>query len=536
MKLKKYIHLLLALPMAFCGVACDDYLDEMPDNRAEIDTEEKVSKLLVSAYPENGYTLCAEFSSDNIDDYGANNPYGERFLEQVYRWQDVTETDNESPKFVWEACYMAITNANQALQAINDMGNPSSLSAARGEALLCRAYSHFLLVNLFCQNYSPVHSETDLGIPYMEAPETELNPQYERGNVAHVYELIEKDLEEGLPLIDDAAYSVPKYHFNKKAAYTFASRFYLFYQKWDKVIECATEALGGVPAENLRDYVTLASFPRDLTTVGTEYTSTSMKCNFLVQTGYSQLGLYFGPYYTGGRYSHGNLLAQTETYNQAPWGSYAVSSSSYTYGNMYILKPYVYAGTNLDKTLIPRLPYLFEFTDPVAQTGYRRTRYVALSAEEALLNRAEAYIMKENYTDALADMNLWTANTLNPNYCDPVLTSASIQNWANNFEYYTNEAPTPKKKLNPDFMEIVEGSEQESFIHCILFMRRNEFIHEGMRWFDIKRYGIEICRRQVNGIDVVSVDDVLKVRDNRRAMQLPDDVITAGITPNPRDN
>ena len=85
-------------------------------------------------------------------------------------------------------------------------------------------------------------------------------------------------------------------------------------------------------------------------------------------------------------------------------------------------------------------------------------------------------------------------------------------------------------------MEIVEGSEQESFIHCLLFMRRNEFIHEGMRWFDIKRYGIEISRRLVRGIDVISVDDVLKVRDNRRAMQLPDDVITAGITPNPRDN
>ena len=37
------------------------------------------------------------------------------------------------------------------------------------------------------------------------------------------------DLEEGLPLIDDNIYLRVKYHFNKKAAYAFAARFYLYY-------------------------------------------------------------------------------------------------------------------------------------------------------------------------------------------------------------------------------------------------------------------------------------------------------------------
>ena len=60
---------------------------------------------------------------------------------------------------------------------------------------------HFMLASLFCQAYDPATANQDLGIPYMDRPETELNPQYERGTVADVYAAIEKDLQKGLPLV-----------------------------------------------------------------------------------------------------------------------------------------------------------------------------------------------------------------------------------------------------------------------------------------------------------------------------------------------
>jgi hypothetical protein len=88
--------------------------------------------------------------------------------------------------------------------------------------------------------------------------------------------------------------------------------------------------------------------------------------------------------------------------------------------------------------------------------------------------------------------------------------------------------------LHCELADIEEGSLKESFIHCLLYMRRYEFLHEGMRWFDIKRYGIEIYRRTLEAQTVVSVTDELPVRDERRAMQIPADVITAGLEPNPR--
>ena len=529
---------LLMLSFAFALTSCNEWLDVMPDNRAEVDTEEKVEKLLVSAYPENPYIVMAELSSDNVDDYG-DTPYQNRIYAQLYQWDEVTESDNEDPKSVWGAFCGAITNANQAIVAIKEMGaDTPRLKASLGEALLARAYNHFMLASLFCKAYNPATASTDLGIPYMDGPETELNPKYERGTVAEVYAAIEKDLQEGLPLVSDAFYSVPKYHFNEKAAYTFASRFYLNYGKWDECIECANKVLGSAPQEILRDYETLKALPKDLSVVGPQYNSTSVKNNFLLQTGYSAVGLLFGPYGYETRFSAGNMLMQTELLNLAPWGASAPSTSSYAYGNMYKLTPYVYvaAGAGLDRTIWPRLNYLFEYTDPVAGIGYYRTIYAALTAEEALLNRAEAYIMKEMYTEALADMNIWTANTLNAARCStPVLTDESIKAWVSGMQYYTDEAPTPKKKLNPILATFAEGSDMEAYVHAILYIRRVEFYMMGMRWFDVKRYGIEITRRKLGTtLEVLETYDRLTKDDERRALQLPKDVITAGLTPNPR--
>ena len=215
--------------------ACDKYLDQMPDNRTEIDTEDKVAALLVSAYSRHSYTTITNFMSDDMDNNAevVTSAPGE-FFHELWRWDDVTYSNNSSPQQVWEDLYGAIACANQALEAIEDMGGPSTsakIAASYGEALMCRAYCHFVLVNIFCLNYNAATSATDLGIPYMEAPEQGLNPAYERGNVKEVYEKIERDIEEGIQYVGDD-YAAPKYHFTRQASYAFAAKFYLFYEKW----------------------------------------------------------------------------------------------------------------------------------------------------------------------------------------------------------------------------------------------------------------------------------------------------------------
>ena len=138
--------------------ACDKFLDKMPDNRAEINSPEKIRALLTSAYSTGTYLYFSEYMSDNVDNMGDDNPGTNRSVDQFYTWADVTEVGNDSPKSFWESGYEAINHANQALEAIEKLAGcegelsvsaieKAGLTAEMAEALLCRAYSHFMLVN-----------------------------------------------------------------------------------------------------------------------------------------------------------------------------------------------------------------------------------------------------------------------------------------------------------------------------------------------------------------------------------------------------
>jgi len=518
----------LAFALAF--VSCEKFLDEMPDNRARLDDGNKIGKMLVSAYPGTFYGMVAEFSSDNVDDYGTNNPWTERILEEVFRWEDVTEVTNDGPSELWENCYLAIASANEALAAIEEMGNPASLNPQRGEALLARAYAHFVLVNVFAMHYSKDHAATDLGITYMLAPERTLNPKYERNTVAEGYGYIKADIEAGLPMIDDGTYGgTPKFHMNRTAAHAFAARVALYTEDWDNAVRYANLAIGANPRANMRNNAAIAAASTNLGTASIAFASSSSKSNLFISTAASNMGLYFGAYYIGARFSHGSTINATETwFASTPWGKPGSPLA-------YMPRLYLYTATDLDKSLAARASFMFEYTDPVAGIGYRRTVYAPFNVEETLLVRAEANIHLKKYDEAFADMKLWADNNVANVPAD--FSIARINTWADATDYYTPTAPTAKKKLSPTFT--VDAGTQENMLHALLLMRRLETIHLGLRWFDIKRYGIEVARRVIvsnasGAMEVGSVEEATKLtpRDKRHALQLPRDVITAGLAPN----
>ena len=528
MKTRTLISAVFTALLVLSTASCDKYLDVMPDNRAEIDTESKVISLLTSAYPDRAFATVTELMSDNADDYGVTYIGTDRFADQTWSWEEITEDYDENPEGLWSAYYMAIANANHALQAIEDMGGATTtaLQQAKAEALLCRAYCHFMLVNLFSYAYSKETSATDLGIPFMSKPETELNPKYKRGNVAEVYEKIGQDLEEALPLVGDANYTVPKYHFNASAAYAFAARYYVYTEQWQKAVNAASTCLGSSPKSKLRNWAELGSNPSSTTydVMKYLYIDATANANFLMLAAWSQVAVFCGPYSSFSKYSHGSYIASTEDFFAGmPWGE--IDTQQYYYA------PKVYTGA-LDRVTLWTLPYLFEYTDPVAGIGYPHTVYPAFFAEETLLNRIEANIMLGNYTDAVDDLNLWASNTFNN---AQRMTKESIIDFIKGKEYYSSDKPTLKKHLHPTFAWDGEGSDQEALLQFLLYARRIETQGQGFRWFDIKRYGIEIERRIMSPDgDVQKVSDVLSVKDPRRAIQVPKKVYDAGLEKNPR--
>lgn len=519
--MKRLILIYTVICMGMFLGSCNDFLDVVPDNRTEVNSESKITALLVSAYPSSTSAMMEEISSDNVMDNGANFPMDLKEQEEAYLWKDITGIDSDSPKSFWNACYIAIASANQALKAIEEMGNPANLQAQRGEALLCRAYAHFALANTFCLSYNPQTAATDMGIPYMEEPEKHVSPKYERGNMKYVYEKINADIEAGLPLINDDIYAVPKYHFNRKAAYAFAARFNLYYQRFDKVIEYANYVLGNNPGKVLRNWSKIAYSPSNWDLRVDMYISDNEPANLLLMTATSYTGYVVGPYDFARRYAHSSTIYNSETINtEGAWGENA--SFLYPYKSTW--------GSLVEKQVVSKIGGYFQYTDKVNRIGYAKNVFVAFSTDETLLCRAEAYTLTGELDKATKDINAWLYT-----HTDDMArqTTANIISIYAQMPYmpaiFTNDSKrSPKKALNPLGFKVSEG-DQENMIHCILHLRRVETIHEGLRWQDIKRYGIEIAHNR-DGMP----DDILKLDDPRRAIQLPQEVIGAGLAANPR--
>ena len=129
-------------------------------------------------------------------------------------------------------------------------------------------------------------------------------------------------------------------------------------------------------------------------------------------------------------------------------------------------------------------------------------------------------------------MNIWVHNISSTKI---EITKDLINAYYNGYEYATWNASTPKKHLHPAFSIGAEGSDQENLLQFILHMKRIETLQLGQRWFDVKRYGIEIWRREMDASGNPSrLVDVLTLDDERRAVQIPQKVIDAEYTPNPR--
>lgn len=511
----KYIYSLLCVGLL--SVSCNDFLDTLPDSRTEVDSAEKITALLVSAYPTNTDRVMTEMASDNSADNGSEYTVEDKVQEEAYLWEDSGSTSNDSFQSYWDACYGAIAAANLAIESIEALGG-EGLDAQMGEALMCRAYGHFALANTFCLAYNPDTADTDLGLVYMTESETELNPTYERISLGEYYELINADIEAGLPLIDDSNYSVPKYHFNQKAAYAFAARFNLYYLNYEKTIEYATKVLGTDPSLMMRDWPSIYTASSDWTIRTNMYVDVSEPSNLLLGTAVSSAGYWLGPYSLGKRYGHSRTICSAQSfYSTGPWGSY-----------LYLCPGRSVWGYD-QKMATTKVQGYFEYTDKVAGIGYRQIVPVLFTANETVLCRAEAYALLGDLDSAVTDINYWLAGITTS---AKTTTLAAINTLYSGKEYtdIDNESLTIKNKLNPLGFTIEEGSDLENVIHCILHCRRVETIHEGHRWQDVKRYGIEISHNREN-----MANDYLYLDDPRRAMQLPQDVINAGLQANPRN-
>jgi hypothetical protein len=465
---------------------CKKFLEKNPDNRASLESPEQVSQILATAYPQSNYMAFTESISDNVSDKGTGGL--DLTIKQPYFFEDVTENEQDSPEGYWNACYAAIAAANQALEACNTALEPGRFSSQKGEALVCRAYAHFMLVTLFARPYSATSSSTDPGIPYVLTPEKVIFEKYTRKTVRYVYEMIEKDLLEGLPLLDDTRYTVPRYHFTKAAANAFAARFFLYKQDHTKALNHANAVF---PATNitasLRPWNTtyLTQTYRELWAI---YAKASEPANLLlVETA----SLWARNYYSE-RYGM-DANKRTEVLNSnVTGGAWAFTRQTYT------------VGTN--NYMLPKINEYFVKLSVNATIGYPYVMVPLLTAEEALFNRIEAQIYLNNLTEALQDLNAYASTRIfNYNAASHTITNSKLTTY-----YGTSDL-------------------RVAMLAALLDFKRAEFVQEGMRWFDLARYDLPVTHTTVNGPTLT-----LAPGDKRRVFQIPESARLAGVELNPR--
>ena len=546
MKKNIFIIALLALATTACN-----FLDIEPDLRATIDTKDKVRLLLVSAYTGANSAPICEYSSDQVVDNNvpdpktgqsnAVNPLDEMYNE-IFAWKPVkTSGSQDSPKYLWDNHYIAIATANQALQAIAKLeAEGINMNAEKGEALLSRAYHHFLLAGVFCQAWkNEEDSKKDLGLTYMMQPETKVAPVYSRGpelevgldlngdtawiggSLYHTFMNIQKDLEAGLKLVSDEYYSVPRYHFNVKAAHAFAARFYLYKREWAKVVEHADHVLTTTD-ETVLSMLFDAQTNRDQSNIELafkHYIDVNAPSNLLLIATYSSSAYAHFPSY--GRYQYNGEAQNFASYGAGPcWTSQFPGFSTWSADQKlggFVAKDY----------------YDFEYVDKVAGYGYIRMVSRAFTTNETLLCRAEAKVYLNDLAGATNDFRLWCQGYNVGGRMQMLADSTVDLNQEKITKFYGEKAGTKfapelhNQDMDPAW---VITAEQMPFVHCAIHFRRIEGLHDGIRWHDIKRYGIEI--EHVQGKDAPRK---LVWNDDRRAIQLPQEVIVAGMTANPRE-
>jgi hypothetical protein len=478
--LKKYTCLLtLAI---FAG--CDKYLEETPDNRVELDTPQKAAQLLTNAYSGAGYSF-TEWMSDNVT-YTAGT-FKQPEHNQLYAWEEPTAIEQDTPTNFWTSTYDAIAHANEVLAVIDDLpGDRSMKNAVKGEAYLTRAYGHFMLVNLFAKHYNAETASQDLGIPYVLEPEKEFLKQYNRNTIEEVYDYIEDDIEDGLDLVDASYYAGSgKYHFTPNAALALASRFYLFKGDWDKCIEYSSQMLGANATAFVKDISALLAQTANADDFIRQYTSPSDPSNLLVIRNITNF------HANVGYWPDQNLFFGL--FNSNPWNEDDIRTS--------VEYPLYQRGTN--GLTQGKFEFLFERTSLTSDVGLNYTIISAFRGEEVLLNRAESYVYKNQLTLALADLQLYVSKRYDGN---PALTLPLLRAF-----YGTSNS-------------------QIATLSFILDERRKEFYHEGLRWFDIKRYQIPVSHTLENGSPISLAGD-----DNRQVLQLPQAALdVGGLEPNPR--
>jgi len=457
------------LLLTLCMFGCSDFLKESSQDEIRPATTNDLEQLLLGeGYLRDDYIanyldlLTDDVESNYSDDISQAGllPAGA----PIFTWQkDMYEKMAQNSTYgrdSWEKLYGKIKGCNVVLDALERVsGSEGEKLNLRGQALAMRAFYYFTLVNLYGQPYNAEHVDITKspGVPLIleSAVKDDFPP---RASVAEVYEQVEKDLLEALPLIEQYGQGNYKMRVTDLFIHMLLSRMYLYMENWEKTVTHADYVIGHKPALiNLADQYSVDEWWGEVTLDkenGSVYNISSIELIW----GYSNQNEY-------------DIYFRSVQQGESP--AYAASASLknlYVSGDLrteFYYQRYV-IGIDFTTWQVISAPH-FGLKTPGSSAAHPGK---GMRVAEAYLNRAEAKIrLAQKNSDAqleqeaLDDLNYLRAHRFSAPYTE--IKAEDVASWI-----------VVKEEGISDLLQFCREE------------RRRELSFEDHRWFDLRRYGM----------------------------------------------
>lgn len=250
--MKKIYNIGIAICIAILS-SCSDFLEESSQDLIVPKTVTAYKEFFFGEGLRNGQFLLRQLDimTDDTEDF-VNLTNGETRDWRLDGWSSYTwQQDMEIGKNnaftadkAWEEYYHRILIANIILNNIPTMeGEETEKTDLMGEAYFLRAWSYFMLANLYGAPYvDETRAKTDLCIPFnREIGLEDKSPA--RATVRQIYDQMEKDIRLSIDMFKKSGIEKTVFRPNLSTSYLLASRIMLFQKKHDQTIAYADSVL-----------------------------------------------------------------------------------------------------------------------------------------------------------------------------------------------------------------------------------------------------------------------------------------------------
>lgn len=247
--MKKVIYSLLIGSVLLTG-SCSKFTDVQPKGKNLLATTNQLEMLLNNQFTlDDGdmRVMCGDFirAFENIPTL-INKPNKTRPAiiiswdeANIDKMAELTTSDN-----TYSTSYSIIGKiSNAILSKIDDATGPESVkNQLKCEALVLRAYYHYILVNKFAKAYNPATAATDPGIPYV-TEKWDISIPTEKATVKEVYDNILADVDKAIQINALPVTAVNRMRMSKPCAYAVKALAQIGMQKFDEAETTAKQAL-----------------------------------------------------------------------------------------------------------------------------------------------------------------------------------------------------------------------------------------------------------------------------------------------------